>query len=174
MRKRSVEVWASLLWLLLGRIHIHHHTPSRKRQIWGLWSGQTFCSSYPHLYGNFRFGSLGRNTIFIHAVYIVSIHVYICCILSAFCSPEFTLFSFQGRQLETVLLVPELCYCTGLTDEIRSNFTVMKVSSQLPIIFVLRYVEINQPTKNEENLISPNFYAQCWNLVFLGNDCHKT
>lgn len=24
------------------------------------------------------------------------------------------------------MLVPELCYCTGLTDEIRSNFTVMK------------------------------------------------
>jgi len=30
------------------------------------------------------------------------------------------------KKLEAIVLIPELCYCTGLTDEIRSDFRVMK------------------------------------------------
>jgi hypothetical protein len=32
------------------------------------------------------------------------------------------------QQCENICLIPELCYLTGLTDELRSDFRVMKVS----------------------------------------------
>lgn len=36
-------------------------------------------------------------------------------------------FLFQGKLLEVICLIPELCSMTGLTDAIRADFRVMKV-----------------------------------------------
>jgi hypothetical protein len=42
----------------------------------------------------------------------------------------FSIIYLQGveQQCENICLIPELCYLTGLTDELRSDFRVMKVS----------------------------------------------
>ena len=42
----------------------------------------------------------------------------------------FFYYYLQGveQQCENICLIPELCYLTGLTDELRSDFRVMKVS----------------------------------------------
>jgi len=38
------------------------------------------------------------------------------------------LYVFQRKsKIETIMLVPELCYMSGLTDALRQDFRVMKV-----------------------------------------------
>lgn len=54
------------------------------------------------------------------------------------CLNKWRIVFFQGmeQQCENICLIPELCYMTGLTDELRSDFRVMKVMFAVYIIIM--------------------------------------
>ena len=47
------------------------------------------------------------------------------------CGYKILLFILFQAPLEVICLIPELCYITGLTDVMRSDFKVMKVRRNL-------------------------------------------